>query len=753
MFGGGQSGENHTAPEAQSFVREQSFVSQVSRDSQEETYTAPASHSFVGAQSFVSQQGAQSFVSQKGEVETDLRGEDGLLTQISEHIPFVNNIAQEMHRHYGREEALRRAQQRNPIGRDGPVTQAFEHIPIICDGIEYIHRSNGDEVSAERASARTLGRLFSADGAVTKVAELLPGSNLVAAAMHALNGNHDRAERAVNLMNSWMTAGDPDGALAKVAELFPGTDLLAFALHMKSDQYAQALRCITKTQFVNIEVDKVFLWVNAKNVKDLAVSTSEIRGVEAHPRCLSLIVGVNDLFTKFLEDKADKDEHHFRETWYSQSSLPSSYSDDFMLAEGSFTIIDAPRSPRRTTRRKKRKPSPRKSTKEGQNHDFQIVGVETEELVTEWANDFIREIVDSMVNGIPLCLEWTIDAVNNHTLPRWRRESWRYRFLFHHDMPRFDAAQSLQSDGKQELPATAKAFMSSFPFLSITHTPFFESESVKLPEPRSRSCLRRTVAPAVAGATCVSCAAGAGVKAVGLACMGGFLLGAHQLCRWIYRRACRHFNGYNQEAWEAAALGREPSTNKGQSRHDTPSDPRPERKWGVMLKFPEAGGVTLVNSIWDYIIKNIRCGCILGPLFHCCQPCLQAGVRFCAPNWQAVPFVMDVETGEMKLELDPEVWPDGLHLPNVRVALLVHLGLSGDLPSSVRIAVPDTIIKEISESLRKQIGELDIRTLEPRLSGFTQPFRVDFQVALEWPQVDKCKLVIQGLKSSLHLPQ
>jgi len=107
----------------------------------------------------------------------------------------------------------------------------------------------------------------------------------------------------------------------------------------------------------------------------------------------------------------------------------------------------------------------------------------------------------------------------------------------------------------------------------------------------------------------------------------------------------------------------------------------------------------------------------------------------------------------MKIELDPEVWPDGLHLPNVRLAILIHLGLTGDLPSTVRLAIPDTIIKEIIESLRRQIGELDVRTMDPRLSGFVQPFRLDFQAALEWPKVDQAKLVIKGMKTSLHLPQ
>lgn len=498
-------------------------------------------------------------------------GENGLVTQLAEHIPIINNITQEVHQANGRENALRRSQDRNPLGADGIVTQAFEHIPIICDGIEYIHRSNGHELSAERASARTLTRLFSKDGAVTRVAELLPGSNLVAAAVHAMNGNHNEAERALNLFDSWTQAGDPDGALAKVAELFPGTDLVAFALHMQSNQFAQALRCVCKTTWVNIEVDRVILWVNAPKVKDIAVNCSEIRGVDANPRCLSLIVGLNDIFASYLEvDRRDllrpniNSESSLSDDWttitgigeglpvssfYDIHNGPSSYTSNVSSRRrDSMPSLMTPRGHRRRNSRSYLSTPRSNPESEGSNHDFIVVGVETEELLTDWANDYIAFIIDRLILQIPTVLHWAIESVNTYTLPRWRSEALRYKVLFRN--PKIKPFPPLDV-------AVTQAFQTSFPFFSIYHTPFLESDSVKLPWIRPRSRLRRIGYPVAGAAACLTGAAGCGVKAAGLACMAGFLVGARQLCRYLYRRAHNHFDTYNQESWAAAALRRE----------------------------------------------------------------------------------------------------------------------------------------------------------------------------------------------------
>ena len=44
-------------------------------------------------------------------------------------------------------------------------------------------------MAAERARGYSLERLLSRDGPITRVAELVPGSNLLAAGVHILNGD------------------------------------------------------------------------------------------------------------------------------------------------------------------------------------------------------------------------------------------------------------------------------------------------------------------------------------------------------------------------------------------------------------------------------------------------------------------------------------------------------------------------------------------------------------------------------------
>ena len=90
-----------------------------------------------------------------------------------------------------------------------------------------------DDVAAERARGYSLERLLSRDGPITRVAELVPGSNLLAAGVHILNGDTERCARALNLFESWGELSGPDSSLWQVAELLPGADAVAFAMHLQ----------------------------------------------------------------------------------------------------------------------------------------------------------------------------------------------------------------------------------------------------------------------------------------------------------------------------------------------------------------------------------------------------------------------------------------------------------------------------------------------------------------------------------------
>ena len=122
---------------------------------------------------------------------SDPLGSDGYVLHAAEHIPLVNSVLQAVHKAGDDTEALERAKLRNPIGSQGYLTKALEHIPLVSDGMVAYHRYHGDGLAAERAKSYSLERLLSSDGAITRVAELVPGSNLFAAWVHKMNGDSE----------------------------------------------------------------------------------------------------------------------------------------------------------------------------------------------------------------------------------------------------------------------------------------------------------------------------------------------------------------------------------------------------------------------------------------------------------------------------------------------------------------------------------------------------------------------------------
>lgn len=176
---------------------------------------------------------------------------NGVATRVAEHIPLVNAaIVQPLHKKAKQHDALARAQAHDPIGRNGIITRMGEQIPIVSDGIRGLHLLAGNDEQAARAQARTLEQLLSKDGALTKLAEALPGTNLVAALVQDLNGNKEEAKRALNLLKTWDGATHRDGFLTKLAECFPGSGTVAFGLHLRAGNYAHALRAFTGGQRV-----------------------------------------------------------------------------------------------------------------------------------------------------------------------------------------------------------------------------------------------------------------------------------------------------------------------------------------------------------------------------------------------------------------------------------------------------------------------------------------------------------------------
>jgi len=112
---------------------------------------------------------------------------------------------------------------------------------------------------------------------------LLPGSNLVAAAVHEARGDRSEAERALNLLKNWRQLGSADGPLSRIAELLPGVDIVAFGLHINGGHYAQALRSIAKTRWVDITATSVTARATVESVQELGLVDLDTHEFALHP--------------------------------------------------------------------------------------------------------------------------------------------------------------------------------------------------------------------------------------------------------------------------------------------------------------------------------------------------------------------------------------------------------------------------------------------------------------------------------------
>jgi hypothetical protein len=655
-------------------------------------------------------------------------GKDGIFVQVAERVPFLNNGIQAIHKSQGELSALERARSRNPLGSDGVVTQIGELIPLVCDGIEAIHRMNGEELAAERARARTLPQLFSKDGTVTKFAELIPGTNIIAAMLHDMQGNHAEAMRAFDLYENWSNVVDCDGPLAKMAELVPGMDVVAFGIHVSNGHYPQALRSITKTKWVQVEFRSVSLWVSCGTLNNIDVTESRVRNVEVSPQVMSLIVGMNNLVTSYL--KLDK-SGNLRQT----SPGYLSGEDLAPLTPRTFRCRRRRSSSRYLTDEDLEPLSPRTSEEQlsplsprDVDDEFAISGVETQALVCNFFQNIITRSVKSMEEDIPLYAKWSLDMVNELTIPRWRREKWRYYMLF-------------KRKALPMLPQSlTETLQQAFPRCSMTHEPLALAKHRVVLPPLKLTAKNRNYPEAALAMGAMGAAGICSGKVAALACFGGVLAGTTVLCRSAFRYLYNHFNNYNIEAWEPAALRLE---------SDRPEKRRLEPK-AVMLELEKSDAARIIDLAVNHIVENVRGGCLAAPIFRFAKPFLQALVRCCGPEWETVPFVMDIDIGDLVIELDG--WPDGLRIPNLRLALLFDINLVGNELSKVRAVIPDSLVDEMFDSLRLQVQDLDMRTFDPRLAGFTQPLRLNFDMNIRWTSANDVEFNFTKVRSTLHLP-
>jgi len=196
---------------------------------------------------------------------------------------------------------------RDAFGADGVVTQTAEMIPGVSDVVACIHKFRGENAAAERARARSLYKYLTKDGALTRAATLLPGSNLLAAVCLESTGNHEEAKKALDIVQNWRDAGSADGALTRLAEMFPGTDLVAFALHAEHGEFAHAIRSLVKTRWVEVDCEGVSVVAHTGTVDAMKLAKVVVGHMVIEPVSDVLWGAYMDLLNKLVQKATEAD--------------------------------------------------------------------------------------------------------------------------------------------------------------------------------------------------------------------------------------------------------------------------------------------------------------------------------------------------------------------------------------------------------------------------------------------------------------
>lgn len=618
---------------------------------------------------------------------------DGYLAQVGEQIPVISTAIQFAHTVSGNEEALDRAISVDPMGSDGFVTRVFEHLPLVNDGIALIHDYKGCPDAAERARARSLSRMLSRDGAVMQIAELMPGSNLLAAAVHAGSGDNQRALVALWMVENWQRLGDADGPLAKAAELIPGTDAFVFLSHMRGGRYELALRSLAKTRWVRITASEFVMKIPAKPVGDLAVGDVEAVHLELAPSADSLVYGARDMFTHYLE----VDEEGSRRNWLGRQRFMSTFEVD---AEG---------------QRRPWMDSAECLTRAGQ-----------EKLLMECLNHVWSLIYDAFQESIPPNVDWA-----GESLEARRARYWWSRMLLTGAEERCAAEQQ----------QVGKVLQGIVPRMLVTHGPMPSAGAIRL---RGDKCWSADAAATAACGSGLVCAAAA-PKLACAACATGLLLGVWQLGGRLTTQALEWLHTQNLGAWTAVAMQR--------LEHD--SGQKPPSNDGVVVEFLPDDMQQLNDTVTAFIENAFfsdRFRRFLARQIKRRMP--RAVARYLEPEQESIPVVMEYIVEERVYDWMDE-WGLMFETPQLPIGLLMDWAVGdGDIRvTRMRIVIPDAVVEDYLKILHRQLTSLDFRRVDPRFAGFTKPVFVACDLDLRWGREQALDLVLKDVLTTLSLPE
>lgn len=118
-----------------------------------------------------------------------------------------------------------------------------------------------------------------------------------------------------------------------------------------------------------------------------------------------------------------------------------------------------------------------------------------------------------------------------------------------------------------------------------------------------------------------------------------------------------------------------------------------------------------------------------------------------ALDGQTVPLVIPIPLPAGMYE-GIETW-----LPEIRVMLVLWLRFTDHrYITRVQVALVDGMLDQIINVALSQCLPKDLRLLDPRLAGFTEPIDLTFQVALNWVRHNRLRIELNDLRVKLHLP-
>eukprot|EP00931_Biecheleriopsis_adriatica_P085663 TRINITY_DN6039_c0_g1_i2.p1 TRINITY_DN6039_c0_g1~~TRINITY_DN6039_c0_g1_i2.p1 ORF type:complete len:765 (+),score=108.41 TRINITY_DN6039_c0_g1_i2:188-2296(+) len=677
--------------------------------------------------------------------------EGGLVMRGAERLPLLNNVVQRMHSVRGNSEGLERARELNPLGHNGFITRLGEHIPGLADTICCIHSFTGHSVEAERARAFSLQRMVGRRGAITKLAELLPGTHLVAAALAELKGDREEALRALNLIRQWKDAAGADGALARFAELIPGLDIIQFGLRVNAGQYAHAVRAICKTRWVLITARSSALVMATGKLGELEILEVE-SDLQVEPKAASLAGGLVDLCIHLLHFDGNGQQR-----W---------------IQRGGHNRMNPFASPK----------CDKDSLGIGSQMQFGRNLVQGKKIAR--ANKELRTILDYVTETAPDYVRWLVELTNWSVL-EWEPESRSSRRIMQVLSVLFPPMSFKPPPSSAPSAAFAKAFQDSISAVSIRHRCMPVSPHTFHVAPRQphKAELRNGAPEVAATVSCLSCFAwlGCGLHLAGVAaCMAGCTAAVGAIKRSVKHNFIPWLNKSNAKIWEWMSAPTTPlsmqqemaeaQARNGLSAHvvndvscssffsinsceESEDEDRDQAK-GIIFDWSQElfEELQLSEKLRDYILYEFLS---VRRMWNWCYPavwifqlfeCKLRSFMDNAVDGQTVPVVIPIPLAAGKYE-------SGLWLPEIKVMLVLWVRFTDHrYVAAVSVAVVDGILDDVANSLKQQLMPADLRTADPRLADFTEPIETDFKIALKWTAEDRLRVELRDLLVKLQLP-